>query len=81
MICSVFVASSMLSCDVTSPRQLDLVQRRAMPQLKLNFTNLPIVERCLWDRLDEEQKRAIVETLARLLQKATATQNQERTND
>lgn len=52
-----------------------------MPQLKLNFTNLSIVERCLWDRLDEEQKRAVVETLARLLQKATATQNQERTND
>jgi hypothetical protein len=72
----------MLSCDVASPRQLQLVQtRRAMPQLKLNFTNLPIAQRCLWEQFEEEQKRAVVEALARLLQKATTPQDQERTND
>lgn len=52
-----------------------------MPQLKLNFTNLPIAERCLWEQFEEEQKRAVVETLARLLHQATARQEQERTND
>jgi predicted Fe-S protein YdhL (DUF1289 family) len=52
-----------------------------MPQLKLNFTNLPSPERCLWERFEEEQRRAVVETLARLLHKATARPDQERTND
>ena len=53
-----------------------------MPQLNLNFTDLPILETCLWDRFDEEQKRAIVETLARLLvRKPPRPKHQEQTND
>jgi predicted Fe-S protein YdhL (DUF1289 family) len=52
-----------------------------MPQLKLNFTNLPLPEGCLWEQFDEEQRRAVIEMVARLLRKATARQAQERTND
>jgi len=52
-----------------------------MPQLKLNFTNLPIPESCLWKQFDEEQRRTVVEILARLLRQATARKDQERTND
>jgi hypothetical protein len=53
-----------------------------MPQLNLNFTDLPIQETCLWDQLDDEPKRIVIEALARLLLKAaTASQHQEHTND
>jgi predicted Fe-S protein YdhL (DUF1289 family) len=53
-----------------------------MPQLQLNFIDLPIPETCLWEQLDDEQKRIVVETLARLLLKATRTgKHQEQTND
>ena len=52
-----------------------------MSQLNLNFTDIPIPETCLWEQLDDEQKRIVVETLARLLVKATRDQNQEQTND
>jgi len=51
-----------------------------MPQLNLNFTDIPIPETCLWEQLDEEQKRIVVESLARLLVKA-AGKRQEHTND
>lgn len=53
-----------------------------MTQLNLNFTDIPIPETCLWEQLDDKQKRTIVETLARLLLKATRTdKHQERTDD
>jgi len=52
-----------------------------MPQLNLNFLDIPIPETCLWEQLDDEQKRTVVETLARLLVKATRDRNQEQTND
>ena len=52
-----------------------------MSQLNLNFTDIPIPETCLWKQFDDEQKRIVVETLARLLVKATRDQNQEQTND
>jgi hypothetical protein len=55
--------------------------RRAMPQLNLNFTDIPIPETCLWEQLDDEQKRIVIETLARLLVQATRDQHQEQTND
>jgi predicted Fe-S protein YdhL (DUF1289 family) len=51
-----------------------------MSQLNLNFTDIPIPETCLWEQFDDEQKRIVVETLARLLVKATRD-NQEQTND
>jgi len=52
-----------------------------MPQLNLNFTNIPIPETCLWEKLDKEQKRIVTEILTRLLVKATHDEHQEQTND
>ena len=52
-----------------------------MSQLNLNLTDIPIPETCLWEQFDDEQKRIVVETLARLLVKATRDKNQEQTND
>ena len=44
-----------------------------MPQLNLNFTDIPIPETCLWEQLDDEQRRIVIETLARLMTNATRT--------
>ena len=52
-----------------------------MPQLHLNFLEIPVPETCLWEQFDDEQKRAVIETLARLLVQATRNQHQEQTND
>lgn len=52
-----------------------------MSQLNLNFTDIPIPETCLWEQFDDEQKRIVIETLTRLLVKATRDRNQEQTND
>jgi phenylpyruvate tautomerase PptA (4-oxalocrotonate tautomerase family) len=48
-----------------------------MPQLNLNFTGIPILETCLWEQFDDEQKRLVIETLTRLLVKLTQADNQE----
>jgi hypothetical protein len=56
-------------------------RRRAVPQLILNFTDIPIPETCLWEQFDAERKRVVIETLARLLVKATGNKHQEQTND
>ncbi|MGI8990174.1 MAG: hypothetical protein ACR2I2_11410 [Bryobacteraceae bacterium] len=52
-----------------------------MPQLNLNFSDIPIPETCLWEQFDDEQKRIVIETLARLFVKATRDKQQEQTND
>ena len=52
-----------------------------MPQLNLNFNDIPIPETHLWEQFDDEQKRIVIETLARLLVKATRDSQQEQTND
>jgi len=52
-----------------------------MPQLNLNFNDIPIPETHLWERFDEDQKRVVIETLARLLVKTTRDKHQEQTND
>lgn len=52
-----------------------------MPQLNLKFIDIPIPETCLWEQLDDQQKRSVVEALARLLVKATHITSQEQTND
>ena len=52
-----------------------------MSQLNLNFTDIPVPETGLWQLFDDEQKRIVIETLARLLVKAARNQNQEQTND
>ncbi len=36
---------------------------------------------CLWEQLDDQQKRIVIETLARLLVQATSDKHQEQTND
>jgi phenylpyruvate tautomerase PptA (4-oxalocrotonate tautomerase family) len=49
-----------------------------MPQLNLNFIDIPIPETCLWEQCDDEQKRIVIETLTRLLVKlAQADHRQE----
>jgi len=52
-----------------------------MPQLHLNFTDIPIPETCLWEQFDDEQKRIVIETLARFLVQAIRDKHQEQTND
>ena len=52
-----------------------------MPQLNLNFNDIPIPETHLWEQFDDEQKRIVIETLARLLVQATRNQDQEQNND
>ena len=52
-----------------------------MPQLYLNFTDIPVPETCLWEQFEDEQKRIVIETLARLLVQATHDKHQEQTND
>ena len=53
-----------------------------MSQLNLNFCDIPIPETCLWEQFDDVQKQTVIETLARLLAKASrAEQTQEQTND
>ncbi len=42
-----------------------------MPQLNLNFDDIPIPETHLWEQFDEDQKRVLIEILARLFVKAT----------
>jgi len=53
-----------------------------MRQLPLKFIDIPIPETCLWEQLDDEPKRTVVETLARLLSQAVqADPSQEEPND
>ena len=53
-----------------------------MPQLNLNFPDIPIPETCLWEDLDEEHKQLVIETLARLMVNAVRTgKPQEAPND
>jgi hypothetical protein len=53
-----------------------------MPQLNLNFLDIPIPETCLWEELDDQHKQLVIETLARLIVNAVRTGHpQERPND
>jgi hypothetical protein len=52
-----------------------------MPQLNLNFNDIPIPEAHLWEQFDDQQKQIVIETLARLLIKATRDNHQEQIND
>jgi predicted Fe-S protein YdhL (DUF1289 family) len=53
-----------------------------MPQLNLDFIEIPIPETCLWEQFDDEQKRLVIETLTRLLVKLTQTNHhQEQTQE
>ena len=48
-----------------------------MPQLNLNFTDLPHPLTIVWERLDSQQKQLVVETLARLLSKVCQSEKPE----
>ena len=52
-----------------------------MPQLHLSFIDIPVPETRLWEQLDHEHKRIVIETLARLLVQTTRSQQQEPTDD
>jgi hypothetical protein len=52
-----------------------------MPQLNLNFHEIPIPETYLWEQFDDQQRRAVLEILSRLLVKATQDNRQEQTHD
>jgi hypothetical protein len=53
-----------------------------MPQLNLNFSDIPIPETCLWEQFEEQQKQIVIETLARLLLKAAhGSKPQEESHD
>jgi hypothetical protein len=53
-----------------------------MPQLNLNFSDIPIPETRLWEQFDDVQKQTVIETLARLLAKASReVQTQEQPDD
>lgn len=52
-----------------------------MPQLNLKFNDIPIPETYLWEQFDDQQKRVVIETLSRLLVKATRDNQQEQTDD
>ena len=52
-----------------------------MPQLILNFHDIPIPETHLWEDFDDEQRRAVIEILSRLLIQATQNNQLERSDD
>jgi len=54
---------------------------RAMSQLYLNFTDIPIPETCLWEQFDDQQKQIVVQTLTRLLVQTIRNHSQEQTNE
>jgi predicted Fe-S protein YdhL (DUF1289 family) len=47
-----------------------------MPQLNLNFQDIPMPETHLWEQFDDAQKQVVIELLARLLVKATRNQQE-----
>jgi hypothetical protein len=58
----------MLYCNATPHRRRHPFQsRRAMPQLNLNFFEIPIPQTYLWEELNNQQKQLVIETLARLM--------------
>jgi hypothetical protein len=54
-----------------------------MPQLNLDFIDIPVPQACLWESLNNEQRQLIIETLARLMLNAAtpASDTEEPAND
>ena len=53
-----------------------------MPQLNLNFANLPEPLMRIWEQLDSQQQRIVIETLARILNRASQSdKTEEHAND
>ena len=49
-----------------------------MPELNLNFNDIPIRKTHLWEQFDEDQKRVLIVTLVRLLSKPRRTGDRSR---
>jgi len=73
----------MLSCGALPGRRRYHQRQtsRAMPQLYLNFTDIPIPETCLWEQFDDQQKQIVIQTLARLLVQTIRNHSQEQPNE
>jgi hypothetical protein len=66
----------MLFCNAPQHRRRRLFHsRRAMPQLNLNFLDIPIPETCLWEELSDQHKQLVIETLAHLMLNAVRPGN------
>ena len=52
-----------------------------MPQLHLSFIDIPVPEARLWEQLDDEHKRIVIEILARLLVQSTRPQQEDPPDD
>ena len=52
-----------------------------MPQLHLSFIDISLPETRLWEQLDDEHKRIVIEILARLLVQSMRPQQQEPPDD
>ena len=52
-----------------------------MPQLILNFTDIPIPETHGWEQFDDQQKQIVIQALARLMLKAARAGNPKETPD
>jgi hypothetical protein len=48
-----------------------------MPQLNLNFANLPNSLMRIWKQLDAQQQRLVIETLARILNRVSQSNKSE----
>ncbi len=46
-----------------------------MPQLNLNFTDMPVPETRVWNQLDEARQQSLIEALARLIEQAARIDN------
>jgi hypothetical protein len=72
----------MLFCNAPQHQRRNLFHsRRAMPQLNLNFLDIPIPETCLWEELNDEHKQLAIEALARLMVNAVQTGHAQEADD
>jgi len=69
--------------SATSRLRLNLPRRVPvlLPQPYLDFLDLPVPEACVWGQLTDQEKTAVIATMARLMAKAAAGNHQEQTND